>query len=157
MHGYCLGFGFELALMCDIRIAADNARFALPEAQIGVAIDAGGEMRLAREAGSGWAKYLALTGRRIDAATAERIGVVQEVVAAEELLGTAYELAAQIAANAPLAVQAIKRSVDAYADRGLAEALAQQALFAGMTFISEDAPKGYAARAARSVARFEGM
>ena len=156
VHGYCLGFGFELALMCDIRIAAADAVFALPEAQIGVAIDAGGEMRLAREAGSGWAKLLALTGRRIDAATAERIGVVQQVVAPDALLETAYALAAEIAGNAPLAVQAIKRSVDAYADRGMAEAMGQTALLAATTFISEDAPRGYAAKAAKRAADFEG-
>ena len=157
VHGYCLGFGFELALMCDIRIAASDAKFALPEAQIGVAIDAGGEMRLAREVGSGWAKYLALTGERIDAATAERIGVLQRVVEPDGLLDAAYGVAGRIAANAPLAVQAIKRSVDAFADRGLAEAMGQQTLLAAMTFISEDAPRGYAARAARQDAEFEGM
>ncbi|WP_050779949.1 enoyl-CoA hydratase/isomerase family protein, partial [Streptomyces sp. C] len=73
VQGYCLGFGFELALMADIRIAADDAVFALPEARLGVAVDAGGDLRIAREAGAGWAKFLALTGRRIDAATAERL------------------------------------------------------------------------------------
>jgi enoyl-CoA hydratase/carnithine racemase len=156
VHGYCLGFGFELALMCDIRVAADDAVFALPEAQIGMAIDAGGEMRLARDAGSGWAKLLALTGRRIDAATAARIGVVQEVVAPDALLDTAVGLAREIAGNAPLAVQAIKRSVDAFADRGLAEAMGQAAWLAANTFVSEDAPRGYAARAARRRADFEG-
>lgn len=156
VHGYCLGFGFELALMCDIRLAATDAVFALPEATIGMAVDAGGEMRLAREAGSGWAKLLALTGRRIDAATAARIGVVQDVVAPEELLPAAYALAREIAANAPLAVQAIKRSVDTFADRGLHEAMGQAALLAATTFISEDAPVGYAAKAARRTAEFEG-
>ncbi|GAA1976208.1 enoyl-CoA hydratase/isomerase family protein [Catenulispora subtropica] len=156
VHGYCLGFGFELALMCDLRVASADAVFALPEAQIGMAVDAGGEMRLARDAGSGWAKLLALTGRRIDAATAARIGVVQEVTPPEELLPTAYALAAEIAANAPLAVQAIKRSVDAFADRGLTEAMNQAALFAATTFISEDAPLGYAAKAERRAAEFEG-
>ena len=156
VHGYCLGFGFELALMCDVRVAAADAVFALPEAQIGVAVDAGGELRLARDAGSGWAKLLALTGRRIDAATAERIGVAQQVVQPADLLDTAYALAAEIAANAPLAVQAIKRSIDAFVDRGMAETLRQVELLAGLTFISEDAPLGYAAKAARRTADFEG-
>src|SRR3954447_15153542 len=77
VHGYCLGFGFELALMCDIRIAAQDAVFALPEATVGVGVDAGGDLRLAREVGAGWAKLLALTGRRIDAQTAERLHIVQ--------------------------------------------------------------------------------
>lgn len=156
VHGYCLGFGFELALMCDIRIASADAVFALPEAQVGVAIDAGGEMRLARDAGAGWAKFMALTGHRVDAATAERIGIVQQVTTAERLHAEANSIATQIAANAPLAVQAIKRSVDAFADRGLAEALHLQSQLAAVTFISEDAPAGYAARAAKRTATFEG-
>ena len=74
VQGYCLGFGFELVLMSDIRVAAEDAVFALPEAQVGVGIDAGGDLRLAHEAGAGWAKLLAFTGRRLDARTAERIG-----------------------------------------------------------------------------------
>lgn len=100
-QGYCLGFGFELALMADIRIAADDAVFALPEAQLGVAVDAGGDLRIAREAGAGWAKFLALTGRRIDAQTALRLNLVQQVVPVAELESTARSLAAEIAANAP--------------------------------------------------------
>src|SRR3954468_10567757 len=98
VHGYCLGFGFELALMADIRVASDDAVFALPEATVGVGVDAGGDLRLAREVGTGWAKLLALTGRRIDAATALRLGVVQQVVAPEELEQTALGIAQEIAA-----------------------------------------------------------
>src|SRR5436305_10285087 len=113
VHGYCLGFGFELALMCDIRVASDDAVFALPEATVGVGVDAGGDLRLAREVGAGWAKLLALTGRRIDAATAERLGIVQQVVAREQLDDTAYGIARDIRDNAPLAVQSIKRTINA--------------------------------------------
>lgn len=156
VHGYCLGFGFELALMCDIRVAATDAVFALPEAQIGMAVDAGGEMRLARDAGSGWAKLLACTGRRLDAATAARIGVVQELAEPDVLLDAAYRIAVEIAANAPLAVQAIKRSVDAFADRGMTEAMGLAAWSAANTFVSEDAPRGYEARVQRRRADFEG-
>ncbi|MBW5420797.1 enoyl-CoA hydratase/isomerase family protein, partial [Streptomyces sp. BG9H] len=115
VQGYCLGFGFELALMADVRIAADDAVFALPEAQVGVAVDAGGDLRIAREAGAGWAKYLALTGRRVDAATAQRLGLLQQVVPGAELAEAGHALAAEIAANAPLAVRGIKRGIDAYA------------------------------------------
>src|SRR5580658_9389129 len=93
VQGYCLGFGFELVLMADIRIAAEDAKFALPEAQVGVSIDAGGDLRLAHEVGAGWAKLLAYTGRRIDAATAERIGIVQEVTSVEDLTPTAMAIA----------------------------------------------------------------
>jgi enoyl-CoA hydratase/carnithine racemase len=156
VHGYCLGFGFELALMADIRIAAEDATFGLPEAGIGVSIDAGGDMRIARDAGAGWAKYLALTGRRIDAATAERIGIVQQVVSREQLDETAMQIAREIRDNAPLAVQSIKRTINAFADRGLTDAMRFEALSASVEFVSEDMPKGYAAKAARQTPEFEG-
>ncbi|MET9619509.1 enoyl-CoA hydratase/isomerase family protein [Streptomyces sp. NPDC006464] len=156
VQGYCLGFGFELALMADVRIAADDAVFALPEAGIGVSVDAGGDLRIARDAGAGWAKYLALTGRRIDAATAERLGLVQLVTPPGDLEGAARDAAREIAAAAPLAVRAIKRNVDAFADQGLAAALDRTALAAALTLTSEDAREGYAAKAARRPPRFEG-
>lgn len=156
VQGYCLGFGFELALMADIRIAADDARFALPEAQIGVAVDAGGDIRIAREAGAGWAKLLSLTGRRIDAALAERLNLVQEVVPVADLDHTARTLAEEIAANAPLAVQGIKRSIDTFADANLDAALGLTAMSAALTLVSEDSVAGYAAKAARKPAEFEG-
>lgn len=156
VQGYCLGFGFELALMCDIRIAAEDAVFALPEVTLGVAVDAGGDLRLVREVGAGWAKLLALTGRRIDAATAERIGAVQLVVPTDQLHGAALELTRQLAANAPLAVQAVKRGIDAYADAALADALRTQALSAAALFASDDKKSGYAAAARRERATFEG-
>ncbi|CAM5654332.1 putative enoyl-CoA hydratase/isomerase YngF [Streptomyces avidinii] len=156
VQGYCLGFGFELALMADIRVAAEDAVFALPEAQLGVAVDAGGDLRIAREAGAGWAKYLALTGRRIDAETALRLNLVQQVLPVAELEATARVLAGEIAANAPLAVQGIKRAVDAYADAALPAALDRVAMTAALTLTSEDSREGYAAKAARRPARFTG-
>ncbi|MGE7387250.1 enoyl-CoA hydratase/isomerase family protein [Streptomyces sp. NPDC004126] len=156
VQGYCLGFGFELALMADIRIAAADAVFALPEARLGVAVDAGGDLRIAREAGAGWAKFLALTGRRIDAATAERLGLVQLVVPRAALDAEARTLTAEIAANAPLAVQGIKRSIDAYADAALPAALDRVAMTAALTLTSEDAAEGYGAEAARRPPRFRG-
>lgn len=156
VQGYCLGFGFELALMADIRVAADNAVFALPEATVGVSIDAGGDLRLAHEVGAGWAKLLAFTGRRIDASTAERLGIVQQVTTQDDLLPTAMGIAAEIAANAPLAVQSIKRTVDAFSYRGLAEALKFEAMSASVEFVSDDMPAGYAAKAKKEPVRFEG-
>jgi enoyl-CoA hydratase/carnithine racemase len=156
VHGYCLGFGFELALMCDIRLASDDAVFALPEAQVGVSIDAGGDLRLAHEIGAGAAKLLALTGRRIDAATAERLGIVQQVTTRDELVPAALEIAHEIAANAPLAVQSIKRTIDAFAYRGLAESLKFEAMSASVEFVSDDMPAGYAAKAKKQQAKFEG-
>ncbi len=156
VQGYCLGFGFELALMCDIRVAADDAVFALPEAQVGVSIDAGGDLRLAHEIGAGHAKLLALTGRRITAADAERLGIVQQVTTPDELVAAATAIATEIAANAPLAVQSIKRTIDAFAYRGLSEALRFEALSASVEFVSEDMPAGYAAKAKKQQAEFEG-
>ncbi|HEY6429556.1 MAG TPA: enoyl-CoA hydratase/isomerase family protein [Acidimicrobiales bacterium] len=156
VHGYCLGFGFELALMCDIRVAADDAVFALPEAQVGVSVDAGGDLRLAHEIGAGYAKLLALTGRRITAAEAHRLGIVQQVTTRDELVPTATGIAADIAANAPLAVQSIKRTIDAFAYRGLTEALKFEAMSASVEFVSDDMPAGYAAKAKKQQAEFEG-
>ncbi|MFD4547977.1 enoyl-CoA hydratase/isomerase family protein [Streptomyces sp. NPDC058251] len=156
VRGYCLGFGFELALMADIRVAADDAVFALPEAQLGLAVDAGGDLRIAREAGAGWAKLLALTGRRLDASTAERRHLVQLVTAPDELERTAREVATEIAANGPLAVQSVKRDIDAYVDAGLAAALDRTAMSAALTLTSDDSREGYAAKGARRVPRFEG-
>lgn len=156
VQGYCLGFGFELALMADVRIAADDAVFALPEAQIGVAVDAGGDLRIARDAGAGWAKLLSLTGRRIDAATAERLRIVQLVTPVDGLAKAAHEVAAEMAANAPLAVQGIKRGIDAFADAGMDTALDRVALNAAITLTSEDSRAGYAAKGERKAAKFEG-
>jgi enoyl-CoA hydratase len=156
VHGYCLGFGFELALMADIRVAAEDAIFGLPEAQVGASIDAGGDLRLARDIGAGWAKLLALTGRRIDAPTAERLGIVQQVVTREALDDTALQIAREIRDNAPLAVQGIKRTINEYADSGLDDALRFEALSASTQFISDDMPKGYAAKAAKQPPEFEG-
>jgi enoyl-CoA hydratase/carnithine racemase len=156
VQGYCLGFGFELALMADIRIAAADAVFALPEAQVGVAIDAGGDLRLAHEVGTGWAKLLALTGRRIDAATAERLGIVQQVVDRDALDDTAMGIAQEIARNAPLAVQSIKRSIDNWSWRGMPDALRFSIMSAAVEFISDDMPAGYAAKAAKQPVQFEG-
>ncbi|MET9464599.1 enoyl-CoA hydratase/isomerase family protein [Streptomyces sp. NPDC006544] len=156
VQGYCLGFGFELALMADVRVAAEDAVFALPEARLGVAVDAGGDLRIAREAGAGWAKFLALTGRRIDAQTALRLHLVQEVVSPDQLEPVARALAVEIAANAPLAVQGIKRAVDAYADAALPAALDRVAMTAALTLTSEDSREGYTAQAARRPPRFTG-
>jgi enoyl-CoA hydratase/carnithine racemase len=156
VHGYCLGFGFELVLMADIRLAASDAVFALPEAQVGVGIDGGGDIRLAHEVGAGWAKLLAMTGRRIDAATAERLGLVQQVTDPDDLVPAAMTLADEIAANAPLAVQSIKRTVDHFTYRGLNESMRFEAMSAAIEFVSDDMPAGYAAKAAKEPVRFEG-
>ena len=156
IHGFCLGAGLEIAMMGDIRIAAADARFALPEPRVGVSIDAGGDMRLATEIGAGWTKLLAFTGRRIDAEAALRLGIVQEVVARDALLDHVNALAAEIAANAPLAVQGIKRTINFWAERGLSEALRFEAASASVLFTSDDMAEGYRAMAAKRRAEFHG-
>jgi enoyl-CoA hydratase/carnithine racemase len=156
VHGYCLGAGLELAMMGDVRIAADDAQFALPEPRVGVGIDAGGDMRLVTELGAGWTRLLAFTGRRIDAQTALRIGIVQEVVPRDQLLPHVRALASEIAENAPLAVQTIKRTINNWAERGMAEALKFEAATASVNFVSDDMQLGYKTMAAREKAKFEG-
>jgi enoyl-CoA hydratase/carnithine racemase len=156
IHGYCLGAGLEVAMMGDIRIAADDARFALPEPKVGVSIDAGGDLRLIAEIGAGATRLLAFTGRRIDAETALRLGIVQEVVPRDTLVEHVRALALEIAANAPLAVQAIKRTINYRAQQGLAEALRFEAASAAPLFTSDDMALGYKAMAAKQTPDFEG-
>jgi enoyl-CoA hydratase len=156
IHGYCLGAGVELALLADLRIAASDAVFALPQATIGVPVVGGADLRLAMECGAGAAKLLALTGRRFSAEEAERIGFVQQVVEPEELLPAARALAAEIAANAPIAVQSIKRSINAWVRRGFHEAALFEAMSSSVAFVSEDLYEGFAAAAAKRPPQFDG-
>jgi enoyl-CoA hydratase len=156
IHGLCLGAGLELAMMGDLRVAAGDASFGLTEPQFGVAVDAGGDLRLAAEVGAGWAKLLALTGRRIDAATALRIGVVQQVVSPVALMPTVHDLASEIAANAPLAVQGIKRTINFFAERGLAEAMRFEAASAAVCFLSDDLREAMRAGSAGGNVQFGG-
>lgn len=156
IQGYCLGAGLELAMLGDIRIAADDAQFALPEVQLGVGIDGGADLRLVNEIGPAWTKLLATTGRRIDAAKACEIGIVQEVVPGDELQAQAVALAEEIAANAPIAVQGVKRTIDMFAERGMADALRFEALSASTAFATDDMTEGARAMAEKRKPDFEG-
>ena len=156
IQGFCIGGGVSIAITCDLRIAADDARFALPEPKVGVSIDAGGDLRLIAEIGAGWTKLLAFTGRRIDAETALRLGIVQEVVPRDVLREHVRALGLEIAANAPLAVQGIKRTINYRAQQGLAEALRFEAASAAPLFTSDDMALGYKAMAAKQTPEFEG-
>ncbi len=113
IHGYCLGGGLEVALQCDLRVAADNARFGLPEVTLGFLPGAGGTQRLPRLIGLQRAKEMILTGRHIDAAEAERLGIVLRVVTREQLMPTAMELAQAIAKNPRIAVLQAKVALNA--------------------------------------------
>jgi enoyl-CoA hydratase/carnithine racemase len=156
IQGYCLGAGMELALLADLRIAAEDATFALPQATIGVPVVGGADLRLALECGPAVAKLLAMTGRRFGAQEALGFGMVQQVVPVADLLESARTLARQIAANAPIAVQSIKRSIDTWSRRGFAEAARFEALSSSVAFASRDLYEGFAAAAEKRPARFEG-
>ena len=110
INGICLGGGLELALCCDIRIAADHARLGLPEVNLGIIPGAGGTQRLPRAIGPGWANYLVFTGEAISAQKALGIGLVQEVVPLADLKQAAFAVAEKINSKGPLAVRAAKRA-----------------------------------------------
>lgn len=121
LHGYALGLGLELALACDIRLAGRSTKLGLPEARLGIIPDVGGTTRLTRLIGPARAKEVIMTGRMIDAAEAERLGIVNAVVPRDELRAKGEALAVEIAQSAPLAVTYAKRVIDGAAeiDRGL--------------------------------------
>ncbi|MBW2058657.1 MAG: enoyl-CoA hydratase/isomerase family protein [Deltaproteobacteria bacterium] len=121
INGFCLGLGLELAMCCDIRIAAEHAKLGQPEINVGVIPGAGGTQRLARLVGEGIAKELIYTGRFIDAQEAQRIGLVNKVVPGNELRREAMEMAEGIAGKPPLAVRAAKEAIH----QGLSMALDQ--------------------------------
>lgn len=155
LHGHCLGLAFELALACDIRLAAVGTILGLPETRLGIIPDVGGTTRLTRLVGPARAKELIFTGRRFDVATAERWGIVNYVVGHEALDEKAAELAEEIAQAAPLAVGMAKRVIDGLADidRGLMlEGWAQSQLFA-----SEDFMEGAQAFMMRRPPEFKGQ
>lgn len=111
LHGASLGGGLELALACDLRVAADDATFGFPETHLGLIPAAGGTLRLPRTVGLPQAKSLIFTARRIDAAEAARLGLVGEVVPANALMERAFALADEISRNDPLALQLAKRAL----------------------------------------------
>jgi methylglutaconyl-CoA hydratase len=113
INGYCLGGGLELALQCDLRIAAEEAQFGLPEVTLGFLPGAGGTQRLPRLIGLQRAKEMILTGKRIDAAEAERLGIVLRVVPRVQLMTAALELARAIAKNPRIAVIQAKVALNA--------------------------------------------
>ena len=123
IHGYCIGSGVEIALLCDLRLAADDAVFAMPEARLGMIPAAGGTQTLPRGAGAPRAMELLLTGRRFGAAEALAMGLVTRLSAAAELAGDARRCAEALAQAPPAVVSALKRALRDGADLPLAAAL----------------------------------
>jgi len=140
--GYALGGGCELALACDLRVCADNARIGLPEILLGIIPGGGGTQRLARLIGSSRAKDLILTGRPVGAEEALRIGLVDRVVDRDEVFATASALAAEAARGPLMAHGLAKRAVDEGLDLTLDGGLALEAELFGQVFGTEDAATG---------------
>ncbi len=145
INGFALGGGCELAMSCDIRLAADSAKLGQPEINLGIMPGWGGTQRLTRLVGPGMSKLLNLTGELIPADEALRIGLVERVYPAAELMEGARTLARQIASKAPLAVAAIKQAINRGLNMPLTDAcMYEAALFGDITF-SEDGKEGTSA------------
>jgi E-phenylitaconyl-CoA hydratase len=142
VNGVAVGGGLEIALACDVRIASETASFGLSEVRVGSIPGAGGTQRLPRMISSSVAMQMLLTGDRIDAAEAWRVGLVSEVCAPDALLPRAREIAARIAANAPLSVRAVKRLVQQGADMPLDTAVRFENYVWGLLRDTEDRIEG---------------
>jgi enoyl-CoA hydratase/carnithine racemase len=159
VNGAAVGIGMDLALLCDLRIASEHARFAQLYVKLGLMCDVTGLWLLPQVIGKARATELLLTGDMVDAAEAERSGLVSKIVPADELLPAARELAIRIAANPPLAVRAIKQGLRLAAGR-TADELPELARFVGHNlatlFTTEDHKEATAAFVERREPRFTG-
>ena len=156
INGFALGGGCETAMACTIRIAAENAKFGQPEVKLGLLPGGGGTQRLPRLVGKGRALQLILSGETISASEAYRIGLINEIVPAADLIARAEAILKQIFANAPIAV---KYSIDAV-NKGLetshAEGFALEASFFGLCAATEDKKEGTSAFLEKRAAQFQG-
>jgi enoyl-CoA hydratase len=153
LNGIAYGGGLELALACDLRIAADTVKVAAPEVGIGTIPGWGMTTRLAVVAGPARAKQMILSGQPVDARRAEAWGVLSEVVAAADLLEATRQVAERIAAQAPIAVQVAKQLIDGLRPRVPASL---EALGSGLAAFTDDAQEGLASFRERRPAHFEG-
>jgi enoyl-CoA hydratase/crotonobetainyl-CoA hydratase len=156
VEGAALGGGLEIALACDLIIAAEDARFGLPEVKRGLTAAAGGLLRLPRRIPRAVAMELILTGEPITARRALELGLVNRVASAGAALAVARDLARSIAANAPLAVRASKLLVEQSADWPLAEAFARQKPHTDAVRASQDAAEGARAFVAKRQPEWSG-
>jgi enoyl-CoA hydratase len=156
INGFCLGGGCELAMACDVRIASDKAKLGQPEVNLGILPGGGGSQRLPRLVGLGTAYKLLYTGEMITAAEALRIGLVDEVVPADQLMTRVRELAATIARKSPVALQLIKEAVRASVRTPLDEGLRLETTLFGLAFASADKEEGVKAFLEKREPRFEG-
>lgn len=157
INGAALGGGLELALMCDLRVAASHAVLGLPETTLGIIPGAGGTQRLPRLIGAARAKELILFGQRVDAAEALRIGLVHRVTPAEEdVLEDTLRWIEPLVHGAPLALAAALRAIDAAAELPLAEGLELERQLYDTTLVSEDRREALRALAEKRPPRFVG-
>jgi enoyl-CoA hydratase/carnithine racemase len=156
LNGAALGGGTELALACDFRVAAPTAELGLTEVRLGIIPGGGGTQRLPRLIGPARAKDLILTGRRVNAAEALAIGLVQRLAPEGRLLEMAVGLAEQVAANAPLAIAAAKHAIDEGFALGMDEALQLEHRHYETVLASEDRREGLAAFAEKRTPNFRG-
>jgi 2-oxoglutaroyl-CoA hydrolase len=156
LRGYALGVGLELALACDVRIAADDVQLGLPEIKLGMIPGSGGTQRLARLIGLGRAKDMVMRGRRIDATEALAIGLVTQVVPAGELDGAVASLVDELRALSPLALATAKRILNLAYEAPLATGLELEGLAYGLLRSSHDFREGVEAFDEKRPPRFEG-
>ena len=156
INGFALGGGCETAMACTIRIAAESAKFGQPEVKLGLPPGGGGTQRLPRLVGKGRALQLILSAEIIDATEAHRIGLVNEVVPAAELIPRAETVLKQIFANAPIAVQYSLEAVNKGLETSQAEGLALEASFFGLCAATEDKKEGTTAFLEKRPAKFQG-
>lgn len=155
INGFALGGGCEIAMACDIRVAADNAVFGQPEVKLGIIPGFSGTYRLAKLVGQGMAKDLIYTGRNIKADEALRIGLVNTVLPHDELMPYAKKLASMIVANAPKAVAFAKKAINENYDMDRKEGLALENHYFGACFATEDQKEGMQAFLYKRKAEFK--
>ncbi|HZR97660.1 MAG TPA: enoyl-CoA hydratase-related protein [Chloroflexota bacterium] len=156
LHGYVIGRGLEVALTCDLRIAADDAQLGLPEVNLGMIPASGGTQRLPRLIGEARALHLVLTAERIDAATALDWGLVTRVVPGAELAAAAQALGERLASHAPLALRYARRAIQEGGALSLADGLHLEAALAGVLRTTQDRAEGPRAFRERRPPRFIG-
>jgi enoyl-CoA hydratase len=145
VNGFALGGGCELALACDIRVAAEHAKFGQPEINLGITPGFGGTQRLPRAVGDGWTKYLVLSGRHLRAEEALRIGLVQAVVPRDELMTQAMRLAQELAGKSPLAMRYCKAAVNAASNTDIATGQGIERDLFALCFATQDQTEGMSA------------
>ena len=155
VNGFALGGGNELSRACDIRIASETAKFGQPEVNLGIIPGYGGTQRLPRLVGRGMAKKLIYSAEIIDAEEAYRIGLVDEVVPADQLMDTAAKLAETIASKAPIAVKMAKAAINNGMNTDLKTGVQFEAEAYASTFVSEDRVEGMKAFLEKRPAKFK--